>query len=92
MKIIYKLDVKFKSNEKYDYIFDSYEAVENWLKKERPSDIDWLKIKTLALCDKCEEYDLIEHYSFIKWDREINTYCMSCSDNYTIDIKKYIRG
>lgn len=75
---------------KFDYLFDNYEAVEDWLEENKDKEILWFDIQTLAKCESCNEYNAILYSYFIKKDYGIDIYCAFCADGYKISRNKYI--
>ena len=96
MKIIYKLIVKYSwdKHKEYKYMFDNYDAIEEWLDKHFKKGFQALgiKIEALALCDICQEYKLAKVSELMKKHGSIYLLCEDCVYDYKIKIEKYIKG
>ena len=100
MKIIYKVWIKDKDDLEWDYLFDNYDCIEEWLEKKE----EWIeekygvrdyikefKVKEAIKCDSCGVYGTLNCYKLIKQENyDINAYCLSCFPNFEIDLTKYI--
>lgn len=74
-------------------MFDSYDAIEDWLEKHFKTDFKVLnmKIDTLALCDICKEYRPTNVSNLMKRYGSIMLLCDECMYDYKIKIDKYIK-
>lgn len=95
MKIIYQMKVKYPWNKhkEYKYMFDNYDAIEEWLDKHFKNGYQALgiEIEALALCDMCKEYKLANVSEIMKKHGLIYMLCEDCAYDYTIKIDKYIK-
>ena len=92
MKIIYKVWIGLRNETTFHYMFDSYDAIEDWLEK-RFGTVDKaldIRIWALMLCDICKEYKLAECNNLMKRYGQIMSLCGVCANDYKIDINKYI--
>lgn len=92
MKIIYRLWIELRNQTTFHYMFDSYEAVEEWLEKHFKKDNKALDIKIdmFALCDLCKEYKPTDVSNLMKKHGSIYMLCEDCANDYKININKYI--
>lgn len=93
MKIIYKMWIELRDNKTFNYLFDSYDAIEEFLENNFDKDKKALDIRiwVLMLCDICQEYKLAECSKLKKKYGQINVLCDDCYDHYKINIRKYIK-
>ena len=93
MKIIYKMWIELRDNTTFNYLFDSYDAIEEFLENNFDKDKKALDIRiwALVLCDICQEYKLADCSKLKKKYGQINVLCEECYDSYKINIQKYIK-
>ena len=95
MKIIYKLIVKYPwdKHKEYSYMFDNYDAVEEWLDKHFKNGYQAAKVKieALALCDICKEYKLAKVSELMKKHGSIYVLRQDCAYDDKLKIDKYIK-
>ena len=93
MKILYKVWIKDKNYLEWDYLFDNYDCIEEWL-EEKYGVRDYIKefkVTEAIKCDSCGVYGTLNHYKLIKQDNyDLNAYCLNCFPNFEIDLTKYI--
>lgn len=91
MKLIYKATMKCQDDIAYDYLFDDYEALRDFIDEQYNQGyrIKEYKLITLSMCDDCKEYEDVDFCFLLKNEYGINAYCMKCSPRNTIDIVKY---
>lgn len=94
MKLIYKATIKCQDDNAYDYLFDDYEALREFIDDlyDKGYRIKEYKLTTLSRCDDCKKYedaDFCFLCFLLKNEYGINAYCMNCSPRNTIDILKY---
>ena len=91
MKIIYKATIKCIDDNAYDYLFDDYEALRDFIDDQynKGYRIKEYKLITLSRCDDCKQYEDVDFVFLLKGEYGINAYCMNCSPRNTIDIVKY---
>lgn len=93
MKIIYKVWIKDQQDLEWDYLFDNYDCIEEWL-EENYGVRDYIKefkVKEVIKCDSCGVYGTLNCYKLIKQENyDLNAYCLSCFPNFEIDLTKYI--
>lgn len=93
MKIIYKLWIELRDNTTFNYLFDSYETIEEFLEDHFGQDNKAIDIRfwALLLCDICNEYKLAECSKLMKKYGQITALCEDCYDHYKINISRYIK-
>lgn len=93
MKVIYKMWIEFSDNTTFNYMFDNYDAVEEWLDKRFQNGNKALDIRiwALLLCDICSEYKLAMSSEIMKKHGTIYTLCEDCVGDYKIKLNKYIK-
>lgn len=93
MKMIYKLWVELWDNTTFNYLFDTYETIEEWLENHFEKDNKALdiRIEALILCDICNEYAWAECSKLMKKYGQITALCEDCFDHYKINLMRYIK-
>ena len=93
MKMIYKMWIEFRDNTTFNYLFDSYDAIEEFLENHFDKDKKALDIRiwALMLCDICNEYKLADCSKLKKKYGQINVLCEDCFDHYKINLMRYIK-
>ena len=96
MKIIYKVWFKDQQDCIGEFLFDRYDAIEEWLEDNFGEGKDFklkeFKLITLIKCSGCETYIRLENHSLIKKsDYGINSYCFKCAPDYEMNIKPFIK-
>lgn len=93
MQLLYKVWIKDTDNLEWDYLFDNYDCIEEWL-EEKYGVRDYIKefkVKEVIKCDYCGVYGTLNNYKLIKKENYgLNAYCFSCFPNFEIDLTKYI--
>ena len=97
MKILYKVWIKDQQDCIGEFLFDRYDAIEEWLEDNfgegKNFKLKEFKLMTLIKCNGCETYIRLENHSLIKKsDYTINSYCLKCAPDYEMDIKPFIKN
>ena len=94
MKILYKVWIKDQQYCIGEFLFDRYDAIEEWIEDNFSKDfkLKEFKLITLIKCSGCETYIKLENHSLIKeYDYTINSYCFKCAPDYEMNIKPFIK-
>ena len=96
MKILYKVWIKDQQDCIGEFLFDRYDAIEEWLEDNfgegKNFKLKEFKLITLIKCSGCKTYIRLENHSLIKKiDYTINSYCLKCAPDFEMNIKPFIK-
>ena len=96
MKILYKVWIKDQQDCIGEFLFDNYDAIEEWLEDNfgegKNFKLKEFKLMTLIKCNGCGAYIRLEnHFLIKKCDYTINSYCVKCAPDYEMNIKPFIK-